>query len=87
MQWYSQLKAWTKYDTDSNGYLDKDQAKPYIDHVAKIIEAERAKNYQQYKFEAAECVLFVWPRVWKRALVGAESTQRTTFMTNPASFR
>lgn len=42
---------WTKYDSDGNGYLDKDEAKPYIEHVAKIIEAERAKNYQQDKFD------------------------------------
>ena len=41
---------WTKYDTDGNGILDKEEAKPFIDHVARIIEADRAKNYNKNKF-------------------------------------
>jgi len=36
---------WNEHDVDKNGYLDRDEAQPFLDEVAKIIDKERAKNY------------------------------------------
>ena len=42
---------WIKYDDDGNGFLDKNEARPFIEHVAKIIDPNRAKNYHSSKFD------------------------------------
>ena len=42
---------WIKYDDDANGYLDKNESRPFIEHVAKIIDTPKAKNYQSTKFD------------------------------------
>jgi len=38
-------EMWNEHDVDQNGYLDRDEAQPFLDEVAKIIDKERAKNY------------------------------------------
>ena len=41
---------WLTYDLDENGYLDKEEARPYLDEVAKAIQADRAHCYDPAKF-------------------------------------
>jgi Ca2+-binding EF-hand superfamily protein len=41
---------WTELDVDGNGYLDKQEAEPFLDMVALIIQGDRAKNYEKLKF-------------------------------------
>jgi polyhydroxyalkanoate synthesis regulator phasin len=41
-----------KHDLDKNGYLDKKEAKTFVDEISQCIEKERAKNYDPTKFDA-----------------------------------
>jgi hypothetical protein len=41
---------WTEHDADGNGYLDKNEAEPFLDVVALVIQGDRAKNYEKLKF-------------------------------------
>jgi hypothetical protein len=43
---------WEAHDTDKNGYLDRKEAKPYLDQIAKCIDKDRAENYDKEKFDA-----------------------------------
>lgn len=43
---------WEAHDTDKNGYLDKKEAKTYLDEISKCIDKERAENYDKSKFDA-----------------------------------
>ena len=42
---------WNEYDADQNGYLDKGEAQPFLDEVAGVIDAQRAKNYNKLQFD------------------------------------
>lgn len=42
---------WQEFDVDQNGFLDKSEARPYLDEVAKIIQQDRAQCYDRTKFE------------------------------------
>lgn len=38
-------ELWTEQDKDKNGYLDKVEAKKFLDSIADCIDADRSKNY------------------------------------------
>ena len=44
-------QMWTKHDADGNGYLDKEEALPFLDEVAQIIDQSRAKNHDRSQFD------------------------------------
>ena len=43
--------VWEKFDADQNGFLDKDEAKKFLDEISKIIDEERGKYYNKDNFE------------------------------------
>lgn len=42
---------WEETDIDNNGYLDRSEAKEFLNKVTGVIEEERAKNYNLDEFE------------------------------------
>tara|TARA_B110000285_G_C14734050_1_gene427778 strand:+ start:279 stop:482 length:204 start_codon:yes stop_codon:yes gene_type:complete len=45
-------EIWDKYDLDGNNLLDKDEAKPFISEICKLmIDKERAQNYDPNNFD------------------------------------
>ena len=42
---------WDTHDVDKNGWLDRAEAKNFIDAIASIIEEDRAKFYQAEYFD------------------------------------
>merc|ERR1711908_134235 len=42
---------WDTHDIDRNGYLDRKEAKTYLDDIYKIIDKDRASNYDKAKFD------------------------------------
>ena len=44
-------EVWLKNDLDKNGYLDKVEAKAFLDQVVKIIDKDRAGNYDPKQFD------------------------------------
>lgn len=44
-------EIWDKYDDDKNNLLDKEEAKPFMDEIATIIEEGREKNYDPSQFD------------------------------------
>lgn len=39
-----------EHDIDQNGFLDKIEAKVFMDELASVVEADRAKNYNEENF-------------------------------------
>ena len=44
-------KMWAEHDVDGNGYLDRQEARTFVQEISQIIEQERAKNYEPSKFD------------------------------------
>jgi len=42
---------WNNYDYDGNGVLDRSECRDYIKAVAKYVEKDRAKNYDEAQFD------------------------------------
>ena len=42
---------WEQHDVDKNGYLDKVEAKKFLDEISKVICQDRAKFYNPDNFE------------------------------------
>ena len=42
---------WNHYDFDNNGYLDREEARGFVDQVSKCIGKERSKNYNPDHFD------------------------------------
>ena len=42
---------WDEYDVNGNGYLERDEAKKFIDKISKCIGKDRAKFYKRDKFD------------------------------------
>jgi Ca2+-binding EF-hand superfamily protein len=42
---------WDTHDTDKNGYLDRKEAKTYLNEISKCIDKDRAENYDKEKFD------------------------------------
>jgi hypothetical protein len=36
---------WEEHDRDGNGYLDRDEAKTFLEELSKVISEDRAKFY------------------------------------------
>ena len=45
-------EIWDKFDADKNGWLDKVEAKKFIDAIATVIDKDRAKFYDKNNFDA-----------------------------------
>ena len=43
-------ELYTSFDADKNGWLDKEEAKNFMNHLASAVDKERAKSYQKDKF-------------------------------------
>ena len=44
-------ELWEVHDRDGNGYLDKKEASSFVKEISKCIERERAKNFNDIKFD------------------------------------
>ena len=44
-------EMWDEYDVNKNGYLERDEAKKFIDKISKFIDKDRAKFYKRDKFD------------------------------------
>ena len=44
-------ELWQQNDNDNNGYLDKEEAKKFLDEVVKVIQKNRKRNYDKAKFD------------------------------------
>ena len=44
-------EVWDQADSDKNGYLDKNEAKVFLDEIVKIIDKDRAQNYKKENFD------------------------------------
>ena len=44
-------ELWQQNDNDNNGYLDKEEAKEFLDEVVKVIQKNRKRNYDKTKFD------------------------------------
>ena len=45
-------QMWEEHDIDKNGYLDKDEAKTFLDELAQVISENRKKFYDPNNFES-----------------------------------
>ena len=43
-------QIWEEVDTDMNGYLDKEEARNFMERVVNSIQKDRAKNYDKSSF-------------------------------------
>jgi Ca2+-binding EF-hand superfamily protein len=43
---------WDEHDRDGNGYLDRAEAKTFLDELSKVISDDRAKFYNPDYFES-----------------------------------
>ena len=43
---------WEEHDVDKNGFLDRSEARTFLDELSKIISQDRAKFYNPDNFEA-----------------------------------
>ena len=44
-------ELWEDFDIDKNGFLDREEAKPFLEEVRKVIQRDRAANYDTKEFE------------------------------------
>lgn len=44
-------EVWDQADSDHNGYLDRNEAKQFLDEIVKIIDKDRAQNYKRENFD------------------------------------
>ena len=44
-------EIWDEVDDDKNGFLDKKEAKTFLDEVTRCVQKDRAKNYNKNDFE------------------------------------
>jgi len=44
-------ELWEQKDADKNGYLDREEAKKFLNALSGIMEPERAANYTDSAFE------------------------------------
>ena len=43
---------WEEHDIDKNGYLDREEAKTFLDELAQVISENRKKFYDPNNFES-----------------------------------
>ena len=45
-------EMWSQFDYNQNGYLERDEAKDFIDELVKVIETDRAQFYKPDHFNS-----------------------------------